>query len=260
MYGSESNQLRIIRPQSRGRTEFVSSALFLSAARLAEQLFLVCWGVNHEIVPLVAAFVEADAPLGKADEIVLGFFELERIHIKLLVDVAGVEQEGVGRDAEQRLCQLGYAGDGEVLEVLAGEDDAGFFFANTLHEITDVLDCGQVRQEQIQLVDAGGGVALGQQLIRHERQHVEQQGVLHIFTGLQKSLYAEHHETAGCHIGMTVEKLALRALTHGVEPQQDVLKQFRCVELELLRVVGFIFRLDQLIEIGENGIVLRRQL
>jgi hypothetical protein len=59
---------------------------------------------------------------------------------------------------------------------------------------------------------------------------------------------------------MTVEKLALRALTHGVEPQQDVLKQFRCVELILLRVVGFVFRLDQRIEIGEDGIILRRQL
>lgn len=137
--------------------------------------------MNHEVVPLVAAFVEADAPLGEADEIVLGFFELERIHIKLLVDVAGVEQEGVGGDAEQGLCQLGDAGDGEVFEVLAGKDDAGFLLAYPLHEVSDVFDGGQIGQEEVQLVDGRRRVALGQELVRHEGQHIKQQGVLHIF-------------------------------------------------------------------------------
>jgi hypothetical protein len=69
----------------------------------------------------IAAFVEAHAALGKADEVVFGFLQLERVHIKLLVDVAGVEQKRVGRDAEQGLCQLGDAGDGEVLQVLRRE-------------------------------------------------------------------------------------------------------------------------------------------
>ena len=59
---------------------------------------------------------------------------------------------------------------------------------------------------------------------------------------------------------MPVEELAFRALAHGVKPKQDLLQKLRRVELILLRIEGFVLRFNQLIEIGENGIVRRRQL
>lgn len=108
--------------------------------------------MNGEVVSLVAALIQAYAPLGEADEVVLGFFKLERIHIKPLVDLAGIEQECVGRDAEQGLGQLGDAGDGKVLKVLTGEDHAGLLLSDPLHEVSDILDSRQIGEKQIQLV------------------------------------------------------------------------------------------------------------
>lgn len=52
-------------------------------------------------IPLVTALVEADAPLGIADEFELSRLQLEVVHIELLVHAACVEQELVGGDGEQ---------------------------------------------------------------------------------------------------------------------------------------------------------------
>ena len=103
--------------------------------------------MDHEIVSLVAAFVEAYAALREANQVVLGFLQLERVHVKLLVNVAGVEQEGVGGDAEQGLCQLGDAGDSEVLQVLTCQNDAGFLLSHPLHEVADIFNGGEIGQK-----------------------------------------------------------------------------------------------------------------
>ena len=55
---------------------------------------------------------------------------------------------------------------------------------------------------------------------------------------------------------MPIEELGLGALAHGVEPQQDLLQQFRRVELVLALIILSVLLLDEFIEVGEDGIVL----
>lgn len=62
--------------------------------------------MDGKIVSLVTALVEAHATLWEANQVVFAFFKLEGIHIKPLVDIARIEEKGVGRDRKQRLGQL----------------------------------------------------------------------------------------------------------------------------------------------------------
>ena len=55
---------------------------------------------------------------------------------------------------------------------------------------------------------------------------------------------------------MPVKELGLGTLAHGVNAQQDLLQQFRCVELMTAPVVLFVLLLNQLVEIGEDGVIL----
>ena len=55
---------------------------------------------------------------------------------------------------------------------------------------------------------------------------------------------------------MPVEELSLGALAHGVEAQQDLLQQFRCVELVAVPIVLSVLLLNEFIEVGKDGIVL----
>ena len=77
--------------------------------------------MDFQKVSLVATLVQADTPLGKLDEIVLGFLQLEHIHVGALVDGACVEEKLMGRDAEQGLGHLPNALLVEVLQVLTGQ-------------------------------------------------------------------------------------------------------------------------------------------
>lgn len=76
--------------------------------------------MDGKVVPLVATFIEAHTTLGEADEVVLGFLQLEAVDIKPLVDVARIEEECVGGDGKQRLCQLTDSINIEVLQILRG--------------------------------------------------------------------------------------------------------------------------------------------
>ncbi len=58
--------------------------------------------MNLQQVSLIAALVQADAALGNL-MIVFRLLQLEHIHVGPLIDRTGVEQELVGRDAEQGL-------------------------------------------------------------------------------------------------------------------------------------------------------------
>ena len=64
----------------------------LSPACLSKQFFLIGRRVDLQQIPLVAAAVEADAPLGIADELELGRLQLEVVHVELLVHAAGVNR------------------------------------------------------------------------------------------------------------------------------------------------------------------------
>ena len=56
---------------------------------------------------------------------------------------------------------------------------------------------------------------------------------------------------------MAVEKLRVRALAHGVQPQQHLTQDLLSVELVGGHVIAFVLRLDQVIEIREDGIAPR---
>ena len=55
--------------------------------------------VNHQIVALIAAFVEAHATLGVANQVVLALLQLQGIDVELGINIPGIEQELMSRDA-----------------------------------------------------------------------------------------------------------------------------------------------------------------
>ena len=56
---------------------------------------------------------------------------------------------------------------------------------------------------------------------------------------------------------MPVEELGVSTLAHGVQPQQHLLQELLGVELVTVGIVGLEFLLNEIVEVGENGIVLR---
>ena len=88
-----------------------------SPARRSEQLFLVGRSVNLQQIPLIAALVEAHAPLGIPNQLELRGFQLEVLHVELLIHAAGIEQELVGGDGEQGPGQFP---DARLVEIAIG--------------------------------------------------------------------------------------------------------------------------------------------
>ena len=132
----------------------------------------------------------------------------------------------MGRDGEEGTGHLPDAGDVEVLKVLGRHDQGGFLLADPLQGVADVLHGGGIREPDIQLVQARHGVALRQQLVAEVGEQVEEHGVPHAEAAVDEVLHAEDQEAVGGDVGVSVEELALRALAHGVEAQQDLLEQF----------------------------------
>ena len=64
------------------------------------------WANCSRSFGLIAALIEADAPLGVADQLKFGLLQLEVVHIEPLIHTAGVEEELVGGDGEERPGQL----------------------------------------------------------------------------------------------------------------------------------------------------------
>ena len=160
-------------------------------------------------------------------------------------------------DAEQRLGHFAHLFLIKVLQILRSQQHGGFLFANTLEAVSDVLNGCGVGEPDVQLIKCRHRIALSQQLVRQERQNIEQHGVANIFCRAQQSFHTENEETAGCDVGVSIEKLRVRALAHGVQPQQHLAQDLFGVELVGGHVIAFVLRLDQVIEVREDGIVLR---
>ena len=125
------------------------------------------WSIDHQVVTLIAAFVEAHATLGVADQVVFALFQLEGINIKLGINISGVKQKLMGRDAEQGLGVLPDTLNVEVLQILRGNDDRRVLFPHTLGEVADIFHSGEICEEQVKLINAGGSVSVGEKLIAH---------------------------------------------------------------------------------------------
>lgn len=170
--------------------------------------------MDFQQIPLVAALVQANTSLGELDEVVLGFLQLEHLHVGPFVDRACVEEELVGRDAEQGLCHFTDALLIEVLQILTGQKHCGFLLTDTLQAVSDILDGGRVGEPDIQLVQRCYRVAHGQELIRHIGQHIEQHGVADILRRTEHALYTKDQEAAGGDIGVPIEELSIGSLAH----------------------------------------------
>ena len=126
-------------------------------------------GIDHQVVTLVSAFVEAHASLRVADEVIFALLQLESVNVKLSINIPGVEQELMGRDAEQGLGIFPDSLNVEVLQILRGDDYRRILFSHTLGKVADVFHCGEIGEEQVEFIDAGGGVSVGQKLVAHEQ-------------------------------------------------------------------------------------------
>ena len=144
---------------------------------------------------------------------------------------------------------------GEVLQILAGKEQGGFLFSYSFKRVADVGDDGGIGQPQVQLVNGCHGIAQRQKLIRHIGQQTEQQRVSQIFRHVIQPLDTENKEFGVRDIGMPVEKPGIRAAAHGMEPQQQIPQHFPRIKTGgVIVVIGF---LDRIVEVGEDGIVLR---
>lgn len=63
-------------------------------------------GIDHQVVTLVAAFIEAHTTLGITDQVIFALLQLEGVDIELGINISGVKQELMGWDAEQGLSVL----------------------------------------------------------------------------------------------------------------------------------------------------------
>ena len=70
----------------------------------SEQRLLILRRNNLQQIPLIAAFVDTDALLREADQLVLRLLQLQIVHKKAPVNRTGVEQKLMGRDGKQGLC------------------------------------------------------------------------------------------------------------------------------------------------------------
>ena len=52
-------------------------------------------------------------------------------------------------DGKEGACQLPYPRLGEVLQILAGEEQGGFLFSHSLEGVADVGDDGGIGQPQV---------------------------------------------------------------------------------------------------------------
>ena len=126
----------------------------------------------------------------------------------------------------------------KVLQILRSQQHGRFLFADALEAVADILNNRGaysyiVRQPDIQLVQCRYCIALSQQFVAEVGQDIEEHGASNILTGLQESFDTEDHKAGGGHIGVAVEKLALRPFAHGVEAQQNFLQNGGGVELIL---------------------------
>ena len=109
----------------------------------------------------------------------------------------------------------------------------------------------------MKLIDDAGGVAAGDEGVADVGEHIEEHGVLDVFAALHQVLHIEEHQPVGSQVGVAAKELGVRSHTDGVKPQPYRPEQFRGVKGAFALLLGL---LHQGVEVGEDGIVLRRQV
>ena len=234
--------------------------LGLSATCFAEQLCFIVGGFYLQEVSLITAFEETSTSFGILDEIELGFFELECIDIISCVDITAVEEKLMSRDGKQGLCELLDLGQQKILDILTGQNDRGFLFTHSLGGVSDIFDCREVREEEIQLIDGSCGVSFGQELVIHIREDVEQHRILELLVGIHQALNAKADEPVIADIGVSVEELTFSTYAHGVESKAEFTKKvFGEKRLRAFLVLHILILYDG-VQVSHDGIVLGFEL
>ena len=166
----------------------------------------------------------------------------------------------MGGDGEQRLGEFPDGGNQEVFNVLGCQNHDGIPLTDSLHGVADVLNGGQVGQEQVQLVDGCHGVADADEGIAHVGENIEQHGIAELLVGVHETLDTEAQELVICDVGVAVEILAFRANTHGVQSQADLPEDILGVEVLFVVIVHTELLFAELVQVGKHGIVQRGQL
>ena len=172
----------------------------LQSAGLTEQGSLVFGELHQQIVSLVAAFIEAGASLRELDEVIFALLQLKVVDVKPTVHVAGVEEENVRGNGEQRPRILADSFNVKVLEILAGDNHIGVFLAHPLHAASDILDRNHIGQPEIELFDAGHSVAVGDKCVGHIGEDVEEHRIADVLRRLQQALNTKGEDTAALNI------------------------------------------------------------
>ena len=159
-------------------------------------------------------------------------------------------------DGKEGARQLPYSRLGEVLQILAGEEQGGFLFSYSFKRVADIGDDGGIGQPQVQLINGCHGIAQRQKLIRHIGQQAEQQGVPQIPSHVIQPLDTENKEFGVCNVGMTVKKPGVRAAAHGVESQQQIPQHLPRIKAVCTIVVVVAF-LNGIVEVREDGVIGR---
>ena len=214
-------------------------------------------GDHLQQIPLIAAAVQVMSPLTAVDQIILRLLHLQGIHIVPGVDLPRIEQELVGGDGEQRLGHLPDVGDQKILDVLGGQHHGGILFPYPLHIVANILNSHRAVQEQVQLVQRGHTVSHAQKLVGHVGKDVELNGAAQLLVQIHNALNAEHQEHIVLDIGVAVEEPALRAHAHRIEAKADITQGLLGVEGLPFRIIAMVFLNTQLIQVGQNGVILR---
>ena len=210
------------------------------------------------MIPFHAALEQTFAAACAVDELELRLVQLQHIHVEPFADRAGVKQELVRRDSEQRLCHLPHALLVEVLQVLRGHHQGGIPFPHTLQAVADVLNSHRIGQPQVQLVQRRHRVASRQKPVRHIRQHIEQQGVPQALGRRQHAAYTKHQKPVVGDVGVSVEERRVRTYAQGVQPQQHLLQQLPCIQAAFPVIHQLV--VDERVQVGQDGVVLRLEL
>ena len=95
---------------------------------------------DHKVVPLGAAPVETGAGLAGEDELVLGFFQLQSVHVPPLVDGAGMEQKMV----DEFIPQIELRDSNLVLQYGSGAQKKIADFSQNVLEGVRTKDLGEI--------------------------------------------------------------------------------------------------------------------
>ena len=229
--------------------------LGLSATCFAEQLRLIVGGLYLQEISFVTALEETSTSFGILDEIKLTFFKLECIDIISCVDITAVEEELMSRNREQRLGEFLDLGQKKILDILTGQNDRGLFLTHSLRGVSDIFDCREIGEEEVQLIDGGCCVSFREELVVHIREDVEQHRILELLVCIHETLNAKADEFVIADVCVTVKEFAFSTNAHGVESKAEFTKEVFGEERLRAFLVFHILIFHDGVQVCHDGIV-----